>query len=115
MNAHLTYAGTEQRRAQADELARIAAALPGPLVVAGDFNAPIEADAMRSLATGFEDAFAAVGVEPGDARRASCGPHRIDHLLSRGLRATACRVVTEAGDASDHLPVIATFEPTRRA
>jgi len=110
VNAHLTYAGTEQRRAQADELARIAAALPGPLVVAGDFNAPIEADAMRSLGTGFQDAFSSVGVEPGDARRASCGSDRIDHLLSRGLRATACRVVTEAGDASDHLPVIATFE-----
>jgi endonuclease/exonuclease/phosphatase family metal-dependent hydrolase len=110
VNAHLTYAGTEQRRAQADELARIAAALPGPLVVAGDFNAPIEADGMRSLAAGFQDAFSAVGVEPGHARRASCGSHRIDHLLSRGLRATACRVVTEAGDASDHLPVIATFE-----
>jgi endonuclease/exonuclease/phosphatase family metal-dependent hydrolase len=26
------------------------------------------------------------------------------------LRAVECRVVTEAGDASDHLPVVATFE-----
>ena len=79
-------------------------------MVAGDFNAPIEAPALRSLAAGFDDAFAAVGIEPGDPRRASCGPHRIDHLLSRGLRAIDCRVVTEAGDASDHLPVVATFE-----
>ena len=110
VNAHLTYAGTDQRRAQADELARIAAGLPGPLVVVGDWNAPVEAADMRALATDFDDAFAAVGVEPGDARRASCGPLRIDQVLSRGMRATACRVVTEAGDASDHLPVIATFE-----
>jgi endonuclease/exonuclease/phosphatase family metal-dependent hydrolase len=110
VNAHLTYAGAEQRRAQADELARIAAGFGGPLVVAGDFNAPIEAPGLRTLAGGFDDAFRAVGIEAGDPRRASCGPFRIDHLLSRGLRAIDCRVVTEAGDASDHLPVMATFE-----
>jgi hypothetical protein len=110
VNAHLTYAGTEQRRAQADELARIAADLGGPVVVAGDFNAPIESRALHALASGFDDAFASVGVAPGDPRRASCGPLPIDHLLSRGLRAVECRVVTEAGDASDHLPVVATFE-----
>ena len=110
VNAHLTYAGTEQRRAQAAELARIAAGLAGPVVVAGDFNAAIEDPALGSLAAGFEDAFGAVGIEPGGARRASCGALRIDHLLSRGLRAVECRVVTEAGDASDHLPVLATFE-----
>ena len=110
VNAHLTYAGTGQRRAQADELARIAGGLDGPLVVTGDFNAAIEDPALRSLASGFDDAFRAVGVEAGDPRRASCGRLRIDHLLSRGLRAVDCRVVTEAGDASDHLPVVATFE-----
>lgn len=110
VNAHLTYAGTEQRRAQADELARIAADLGGPVVVAGDFNAAIEARELGALASGFDDAFASVGVVPGDPRRASCGPLRIDHLLSRDLRAVDCHVVTGAGDASDHLPVVATFE-----
>jgi endonuclease/exonuclease/phosphatase family metal-dependent hydrolase len=110
LNAHLTYAGTEQRRAQADELARIADGLGVPLVVAGDFNARIEGPDLRSLANAFDDAFGAVGVEPGDPRRASCGPLPIDHVLTRGLRALECRVVTEAGDASDHLPVVATFE-----
>jgi endonuclease/exonuclease/phosphatase family metal-dependent hydrolase len=109
VNAHLTYAGTEQRRAQAEELARIAADLGDPVVVVGDFNAPIEAPALDALASGFDDAFRAVGVEPGDPRRDSCGPYRIDHVLSRGLRAVECRVVAEAGDASDHLPVVATF------
>ncbi|MDF2733850.1 MAG: endonuclease [Chloroflexota bacterium] len=110
VNAHLTYAGTEQRRAQADELARIAGGLDAPLVVTGDFNAAIEAPGLRSLANAFDDAFSTVGIEAGDPRRASCGPLRIDHLLSRGLRAIDCRVVIEAGDASDHLPVVATFE-----
>jgi endonuclease/exonuclease/phosphatase family metal-dependent hydrolase len=110
VNAHLTYAGSAQRRAQADELARIAAGQAGPVVVAGDFNASIEDPVLDALAGGFDDAFRAAGIEPGDPRRASCGPFRIDHLLSRGLRAIDCRVVTEAGDASDHLPVVATFE-----
>ena len=110
VNAHLTYAGTEQRGTQADELARIAAGSAGAVVVAGDFNAAIDDPALRSLAGGFDDAFRAVGIEAGDPQRASCGALQIDHLLSRGLRAIDCRVVTEAGDASDHLPVVATFE-----
>jgi endonuclease/exonuclease/phosphatase (EEP) superfamily protein YafD len=35
----------------------------------------------------------------------------LDHLLAAGLTATSCRVVREAGDASDHWPVVATFVP----
>jgi endonuclease/exonuclease/phosphatase family metal-dependent hydrolase len=110
VNTHLTYAGTEQRRAQAETLASTADSLGSPVIVAGDFNAPIEAPEMRALASGFEDAFVAVGVGAGDPRRASCGPHRIDHVLTRGLRSIACAVHREAGDASDHLPVVAAFE-----
>jgi endonuclease/exonuclease/phosphatase family metal-dependent hydrolase len=64
------------------------------------------------LASAFDDAFASVGISAGDPRRASCGAARIDHLLTRGLRATSCAVHRDAGDASDHLPVVATFEVT---
>jgi endonuclease/exonuclease/phosphatase family metal-dependent hydrolase len=110
VGAHLTYAGTEQRRAQAEALATIANGLGSPVVVTGDFNAPLEAPEMRILASTFDDAFAQVDVPAGDPRRASSGPQRIDHLLTRGLRATTCSVYREAGDASDHLPVVATFE-----
>ena len=110
VTAHLAYAGAEQRRTQADELARLGADLGAPLVVTGDFNGAVDAPELRSLASDFDDAFNAVGIGAGDARRASCGPLQIDHVFSRGLRAVACRVVTEAGDTSDHLPVIATFE-----
>lgn len=115
VNAHLTYAGSEQRRAQAAELARIGDGLGPPVIVTGDFNASIEAPELRSLADSFDDAFAGVGVEPGDPRRASCGPHRIDHLLTRGLSALDCAVYREAGDASDHLPIVATFEAASRS
>lgn len=110
VSAHLTYAGAEQRRTQVDELARIVEGLGAPLVVTGDFNAPVEAPGLHSLASVLDDAFSAVGIETGDPRRASCGPLPIDHIFSRGLRAIDCRVVTEAGDASDHFPVVATFE-----
>ena len=110
VTAHLTYAGTGQRRAQAEMLARIAADLGTPTIVAGDFNAPIEAAELAGLAGAFDDAFSGAGIEPGDPRRASCGMHGIDHLLARGLRTLDCHVHRAAGDASDHLPVVATFE-----
>lgn len=109
LGTHLAYAGASQRAAQAAAIARMAAAADGPVVIAGDLNAAVEAAELTALA-GFDDAFAATGIAAGDPRRASSGAARIDHLLTRGLRALDCRVVSEAGDASDHLPVVATFE-----
>jgi endonuclease/exonuclease/phosphatase family metal-dependent hydrolase len=108
VSAHLTYAGTEQRRAQVEAMAAAADRIGSPVIVAGDFNAPIEATEMRTRT--FDDAFATVGIPVGDPRRASCGSDRIDHLLTRGLQATSCDVHRAAGDASDHLPVVATFQ-----
>ncbi len=110
LNAHLSYAGAAQRERQADALATLALAGPEPVIVTGDFNAAVESPELGGLARSFDDAFEVVGILPGDPRRRSCGPNPIDHVLSRGLDVVACRVVTEAGDASDHLPVVATFE-----
>ncbi|MBA3236522.1 MAG: hypothetical protein H0T59_11135 [Chloroflexi bacterium] len=109
VNAHLTYAGTAQRQAQAVALAVLARSLGRRVVVLGDFNAAIEAPCLGPLATEFDDAFETAGVRPGDPRRASSGDARIAHILSRGLRVLDCRVASEAGAASDHLPVVATF------
>ncbi|MEA2610672.1 MAG: hypothetical protein QOG32_398 [Chloroflexota bacterium] len=109
IGTHLTYAGAAQRQAQAESLAGMADDLGAPVILAGDLNAPIESPELERLAETFDDAFAGVGVPPGDPRRASCGPHRIDHLLTRGLRALECVVMREAGDLSDHLPIVATF------
>jgi endonuclease/exonuclease/phosphatase family metal-dependent hydrolase len=111
ITSHLTYAGANQRRAQAETLAGLATGLASPAIVAGDLNAPIETAELSALASSFDDAFSAVGIEPGDPGRASCGTHRIDHLLLRGLRTLECRVHREAGDASDHFPVVAVLEP----
>jgi endonuclease/exonuclease/phosphatase family metal-dependent hydrolase len=114
-STHLTYAGTAQRHAQAEAVARLARAVTGPVVVLADLNARIEAPEVVPLATTLDDAFTAIGVPPGDGRRASCGPLAIDHILTRDLVVDACRVVREVGDVSDHLPVVATLRHPPRS
>jgi endonuclease/exonuclease/phosphatase family metal-dependent hydrolase len=107
VTGHLTYIGRGQREVQAAALAAIACELGKPSIVCGDFNAPLDAPEIAPLADSFEDAFAAAGVAVDDRRRRSCGPWALDHILTCGLATVACRVVNEAGDASDHLPVVA--------
>ncbi len=113
LSTHLTYAGSGQRGRQARRLADVVAGLAGPVVLAGDLNAPIEAPELGVLGDGLVDAFTATGTPPGDSRRESCGVDRIDHLLVRDLVPTECRVVREASDLSDHWPVVATFAAGR--
>lgn len=108
-SAHLTHIGAGQRAMQ---VAALDAALEddGPRVVlAGDLNAQLDSAELEPLRHGYVDAFAAEAVPAGDPRRVTCDGRGIDHVLLRGLRAVDCRVVGEAGDASDHLPVVATL------
>ena len=111
VTTHLTYIGRAQRTAQAAAVAKIAGGSPlrstGPVIVAGDFNAQLDAAEVAPLADAFDDAFATAGVARDDPRRRTSGSASIDHLLTRGLTVVACRVAGEAGDASDHLPVVA--------
>jgi endonuclease/exonuclease/phosphatase family metal-dependent hydrolase len=106
LSTHLTHIGSSQRLRQAERLRGLVEEAHGPVVLAGDLNAPIDAPALHPLES-LLDAFAAEGVPAGDPRRRSCGPYAIDHVLSRGAEALACRVFTEAGDLSDHWPVVA--------
>ena len=110
ISTHLTYIGSTQRREQVVGLAKAVEAMEGPLVLAGDLNAPIHASEVGPLRGPLVDAFLATGIPPVDDRRLSCGNVAIDHVLVRGLTPASCRVATEAGDASDHWPVVATFE-----
>lgn len=112
LGTHLTYAGVSQRSAQARALARMADDAGDPVIVMGDLNAAIGAPELEPLTARLDDAFAAVGIPEGSSARASSGPLPIDHILTRGFRVVACRVVVEAGDASDHLPVLSTLERT---
>lgn len=106
---HLTYIGREQRGRQAGAAREIAESAAGdrPLIFTGDLNAPLDALELAGAVTGLQDALGEVGLRPGDDRRRSCGRLAIDHVLVRGLAVAACRVATEAGDLSDHWPVVA--------
>jgi endonuclease/exonuclease/phosphatase family metal-dependent hydrolase len=108
---HLTHVGSGQRRLQADAIAAEIARLDGRVVLAGDLNATIDAPALEPLRTGLRDAFDAVGVAADDRRRVSLrrGSVAIDHILARDLRPTDCRVARDAGDLSDHWPLVARF------
>ncbi len=106
VGTHLAYVGRVQRRAQAVELARLAAGAQR-VVVAGDLNAAIDDPELEPLRDALADPFRETGTAPGDPVRASCGDRPIDHVLVRGLRPTSCRVAREAGDLSDHWPVVA--------
>jgi endonuclease/exonuclease/phosphatase family metal-dependent hydrolase len=75
--------------------------------LAGDLNAAIDDPELSPLGPLLVDAFAAPGVPAGDERRRSCGTDPIDHVLLRGFEVEECRVAHEAGDLSDHLPIIA--------
>jgi endonuclease/exonuclease/phosphatase family metal-dependent hydrolase len=114
ITAHLTYIGRRQRETQATALAALAGDLGQPLIVTGDFNAPLDAVDLTPVAGAFDDAFAAAGPAPDDPRRWTCGSSAIDHILTRGLTTIDCRVAVEAGDASDHWPVVADLAPASR-
>ncbi len=106
ISTHFGWRGRRVQRAQAEQLAALAEGLPRPLVLAGDLNAAIEEEVLAPLAA-LTDAFAAAGIPAGDGQRSSCGLLRIDHLLVNGVEVLDCRVMREAGDTSDHLPVLA--------
>jgi endonuclease/exonuclease/phosphatase family metal-dependent hydrolase len=87
----------------------LAAVLPasGPMVVGGDFNAwfGFHDAAYREMARLASPA-------PGQDRRATFGPMRLDHLLFRlpeGWRASLRRAERRYG--SDHYPLVALVEP----
>lgn len=105
LGTHLAYAGRAQRLAQAEELVRLAADAPR-VVVAGDLNAAVDDPELDPLRAVLVDAFTATGTPPGDPARESCGRQPIDHVFVRGLRPETCRVAREAGDLSDHWPVV---------
>ena len=100
----------EVRLAQARALAGIRVPA-GPLVLAGDLNAPDASAAVQSLlARGLRDAFASAGrgygYTYGHTLRPAFSFLRIDHILvSPQIEVVRC--FTGDTEASDHRPVIA--------
>ncbi|MGI8703486.1 MAG: endonuclease/exonuclease/phosphatase family protein [Candidatus Limnocylindrales bacterium] len=111
LSTHLTHVGSGQRQRQAGRIAEVIFELEGPLILMGDLNAPMHRADLEPLRSGLVDAFSAVGVPTTDPRRESCDSLPIDQILVRGMNVLSCRVVREAGDASDHWPVVAELEP----
>jgi endonuclease/exonuclease/phosphatase (EEP) superfamily protein YafD len=100
-----------ERLGQADGLARAVARAPGPVIVAGDLNAPESSLVVRRLlAAGMRDAHSSAGIgfghTYGHALRPGLSFLRLDHVLvGPGIGIAACSVGT--AELSDHRPVIA--------
>jgi vancomycin resistance protein VanJ len=105
----------EARLVQARALAREVE--PGPLILAGDLNAPDASAVVRSLLSlGLRDAFASAGrgygYTYGHTLRPAFSFLRIDHILvSAEFDVRDCFVGGDEG--SDHRPVIADIVPRR--
>jgi endonuclease/exonuclease/phosphatase family metal-dependent hydrolase len=102
------------RREQLRLLAADAAAHPGPVVIAGDFNSHGKVEELARAG------FAWVTRDVGDTARfrllgVPLAGLSYDHVLARGLRladaADATGVVPDNRGASDHLPVFALLVP----
>ena len=101
---------TWYRESNARTLREALDALPGPVVVAGDFNTPVESRIYRTVWGDLTNAFDRVGKGYGHSQRATLRGYRygvrIDHVLTgKGLVPQVCEVGPDVG--SDHLPVIA--------
>ena len=100
-----------ERLAQADSLAHAVSQANGPLIVAGDLNAPESSLVVRRLLNaGLRDAHSVAGFgfghTYGHALRPGFSFLRLDHVLvGRGIGVADCTVGT--AELSDHRPVIA--------
>jgi len=104
--AHFSHVGSGERLLQAE--ATVSAFLSDPAaILLGDLNASIVAPELAPFA-GWADAFSEPPDDP--ARITTDDGMRIDHVLARGASVHGCRVVREAGDLSDHYPVLAELE-----
>lgn len=81
-----------------------------PVIVAGDFNLPLESTIYRRFWRGFTNAFEATGTGFGWTKREGLLRIRIDHVLVNGavLRPIGTWVGPDVG--SDHQPVIADLQ-----
>jgi endonuclease/exonuclease/phosphatase family metal-dependent hydrolase len=105
--AHFSHIGAGERLLQAKATVAALGAAPAAVLL-GDLNASIEAPELAPFGD-WTDGFTE---PPGDrARITTDDGARIDHVLARGASVRGCRVVREAGDLSDHYPVLAELDP----
>jgi len=136
VNIHFEDQDEEAREKQAKDMVLWLKTSKDPLVLGGDFNAPLHDTAQKSnladdsilnyksdetlkiVLDAFQDETLDIALNAQAANKnavftfPSHAPNRkIDHLFAlNGAKVISGRVVTEAGDASDHLPVLIEIE-----
>ena len=107
LNTHLDASRDDHyRRQEAAALLRVAAPLPGPVLLGGDLNATPESAVLAQLtATRWRDGWAGCGTGEGYSFPASAPVKRIDYLLlPAALACDSARVLEN--QASDHRAVL---------
>jgi endonuclease/exonuclease/phosphatase family metal-dependent hydrolase len=105
---HFSHIGSGERLLQAQAAAAALADAPSALLI-GDLNAAIDAPELAPLAD-WTDGFTAQRGSP--ARVTTDDGWAIDQVLARGASLHDCRVLREAGDLSDHFPVVVGVAPS---
>jgi vancomycin resistance protein VanJ len=105
----------ELRRITSREISQFLQTESNPIIIAGDFNMPIESIFYRRDWSDYSNAFSSAGFGYGQTMKAIIRRFeykiRIDHILMRGpLTAEKCWVASDIG--SDHLPLIADIRRT---
>ncbi|WP_437680264.1 endonuclease/exonuclease/phosphatase family protein [Sorangium sp. So ce131] len=99
-------ANTAARRWESELAREWARRAAGPLLIAGDFNLPVESGIYRDLWSGFTNAFSAAGLGYGFTKKTRLISVRIDHILL-GEGWDAERAWTARSIGSDHHGMVA--------
>lgn len=112
VTTHLDYQEKDGRLFETEQLLRFIDRVPGPLIVAGDFNDEPSGSAYELMLKSFDDAWIGSRAKgDGLSYPADKPARRIDYIFyrrSEGVRAKKSWVVNT--QASDHVPVIAELE-----
>lgn len=104
-------ANIEQRTAVAAQAGRWISQYGGPLLIAGDFNMPVDGVIYRRNFSGYVNGFDQAGLGIGNTRFIPRLGFRVDHMLgSPGWTCRSCWVGPDVG--SDHRPLIADWDWT---
>ncbi|MHC5543056.1 endonuclease/exonuclease/phosphatase family protein, partial [Singulisphaera rosea] len=99
----------ERREAVAELASHWILQYEGPVLVAGDFNMPVEGAIYRQNFSGYTNAFNDAGLGIGNTRFIPHLGFRVDHVLAgAGWRCRSCWVGPDVG--SDHRPLVADWD-----
>lgn len=116
VTTHLDYQYEDGRIFETEQMLRFLQDIKGPLIVVGDFNDHPAGGAYKLMLSKFEDAWiSSRAKEVGLSYPADKPTKRIDYVFTRrsdGIKAKKAWVVNTL--ASDHLPVVAELELTKR-